>query len=279
LELKLLFSNKLKCIVTKTYKVYWRSMKQIKVYKYRINPTKRQEEFFAKSFWCARFVYNKLLEESINNYKLFKGDGEWRKLTNPWALKLQYPFLKEVDSLSLCNVKINLEQAFKNMKTHCSFPQFKKKGWKQSYKTNNQWQIKIENNKIKLPKIGLVRITEHIKCEWEIKNVTISKVCWNYFVSVAVNIDIQRLQENSNTVWIDLWLKTLATLSNGEVVENVKPLKKHERKMKRLQREVSRRQKWSKRRKMSCLKLHKLHNKVKNIRLDHLHKVTSIVAI
>ena len=101
-----------------------------KAYKYRIYPTKEQEIFFAKTFGCCRVVWNKMLAEKLSAYE----KGEPIPRITPAKYKEEFPFLKEVDSLALANVQLQLEKAFKNhLKNpkHFGLPKFKRKKDKQ----------------------------------------------------------------------------------------------------------------------------------------------------
>ena len=144
-----------------------------KAYKFRIYPTKEQKILFAKTFGCARFIYNQMLND-IN---------EKKELRTPAQYKLEYEWLKEVDSLALCNAQINLFQAFQHHRDkpkHYGRPRYKSRRNRQSYSTNNQnGSVRIEEGKIKLPKVGYVKIVQHRELEEKstIKTVTISKVC------------------------------------------------------------------------------------------------------
>ena len=104
-----------------------------KAYKYRIYPNKAQREYFAKVFGCVRFFYNKSLSD-MN--ELYKSKGIYKNIT-PASYKKNYPFLKEVDSLALCNAQINRNMAFKSFfKKQNAFPNYKSKRHDQSYTTN-----------------------------------------------------------------------------------------------------------------------------------------------
>ena len=105
-----------------------------KAYKYRIYPTKEQEIFFAKTFGCCRFVWNKMLAEKLSAYE----KREPIPRITPAKYKEEFSFLKEVDSLALANVQLQLEKAFRNhLKNpkHFGLPKFKRKKDKQSYTT------------------------------------------------------------------------------------------------------------------------------------------------
>ncbi|HZK22560.1 MAG TPA: transposase, partial [Atopostipes sp.] len=159
----------------------------LKAYKYRLYPTKQQEEYFINCFGCARFIYNQMLSDKIDHYKETK---EMLKNT-PAQYKKEFPFLKEVDSLALANAQQNLNKAYKNFFRDKSvgFPKFKSKHKsKASYTTNNQGgNIRIEDGKIKLPKIGFVRLRQHRTFDGDIKSCTISmNKSGKYFISILV---------------------------------------------------------------------------------------------
>ena len=150
-----------------------------KAYKFRLYPTKEQEIMFAKTFGCVRFIYNKMLTDKIEFYKKTK-----QKLNNtPAQYKKDFEWLKEIDSLALANAQMNLQTAYNNFfrSPKVGFPKFKsKKRNKNSYTTNNQnGTVSIVENKLKLPKIGLVKVKQHrrIPDNQKIKSATITKMC------------------------------------------------------------------------------------------------------
>ena len=211
-------------------------------YKYRMYPNKEQQEYFAKCFGCVRFIYNRMLSDKIEHYKQTK-----RKLNNtPAQYKEEFPWLREVDSLALANAQMNLQSAYNNFfkRPEVGFPKFKsKKSHRYSYTTNNtRGSISISDKYIKLPKIGLVRIKKHRDFNGLIKSVTVSKTpSGKYNVSVLVDQDEkEKLQESKNTIGIDLGLKEFCITSDGEMVENPRCLRKSERKLRKLQKDLSR---------------------------------------
>ena len=163
-----------------------------KAYKFRLYPTKEQETMFAKTFGCVRFIYNKMLADKIEFYK-----GTKQKLNNtPAQYKKEYEWLKEVDSLALANAQMNLQTAYNNFfrSPKVGFPKFKsKKRNKNSYTTNNQnGTVSIVENKLRLPKIGLVKMKQHrrIPDNQKIKSATIIKTpSGKYYVSILVEYE------------------------------------------------------------------------------------------
>ena len=124
----------------------------LKAHKVRLYPNEDQQIFFAKSFGCTRFIWNRMLSDKIDHYKTTK-----TTLNNtPAQYKKEFEWLKEVDSLALANVQQNLRAAYsKFFKQGARFPKFKKKGQHDSYTTNNQkGTVAVTKNTVKLPKIG-----------------------------------------------------------------------------------------------------------------------------
>lgn len=249
----------------------------LKAYKFRLYPNKEQQEYFAKCFGCTRFIYNQMLADKTEYYKK---TGEMLYNT-PAQYKKEYPWLKEVDSLALANAQMNLDKAYKNFFRDKSvgFPKFKsKKRNRYSYTTNNQkGTIYIEDKYIKLPKLkSMIKIVQHRHFDGEIKSCTVSKTPANkYYISILVDEDIKQLPKNNNKVGIDLGIKDFAITSDGEVFENPKWLRKSEKRLAKLQRDLSRKKKGSNNRNKARLKVAKLHEKIVNQRKDFLHKLSS----
>lgn len=135
-----------------------------RAFKYRLYPTTEQRELFIKTFGCCRKVYNLMLADKIESYKQ---TGKFATVT-PAKYKKEYPYLKEVDSLALANKQLDLQKAFKNhfdknRKKKTGFPKFMSaKHSRKSYTTNNQGTtIRLFENGIKLPKVGIVKAKIH----------------------------------------------------------------------------------------------------------------------
>lgn len=254
----------------------------LKAYKYRIYPNKEQRIYFAKTFGCVRFVYNQMLADRIKSYEENKDlEVKTMKYPTPAQYKKEFEWLKEVDSLALANAQMNLDKAYKNFFRDKSvgFPKFKsKKNNYKSYTTNNlKGTIYIENSHIKLPKLkSMVKIKQHREFDGLIKSCTISQVpSGKYFVSVLVDTEINQLPKVDKKVGVDVGLKEFAITSDGEFFHNPKWLRKSEKRLAKLQKDLSRKQKCSKNRNKARLKVAKLHEKISNQRKDFLHKVST----
>ncbi len=158
------------------------------------------------------------------------------------------------------------------------FPKFKKrKEGSGSFRLTGS--IHIEEDRIKLPIIGLLRLYEsgYLPVGVKPKSVTVSSDVDKWYVSILIEEEIQDVKAQGQGIGIDAGLKESAVCSDGERFENIKPLRKHERKLKLSQRELSRRKKGGRNRKKSLLKVQKVHRKIRNIRTDYIQKVTSQV--
>ncbi|WP_288868883.1 IS200/IS605 family element RNA-guided endonuclease TnpB [uncultured Parvimonas sp.] len=265
---------------------------QLKAYKYRIYPTEEQKIFINKTFGCVRLVYNLMLNDRIKAYKESESNPDKKlKYPTPAKYKKEYEFLKEVDSLALANAQMNLDKAYKNFfrdKTIC-FPRFKsKKNPVQSYTTNNQnGTVNIVGKYIKIPKLkSLIKIKIHREIKGIIKSATISRVAsGKYYVSILCETEINELPKTNSNIGIDLGLKDMMILSNGEKVGNKKFSRKLERKLRREQRKLSRKQEVAKKEKRDLkecknyqkqkIKLVKIHEKIMNSRNDFLNKLST----
>ncbi len=245
-------------------------------YKYRLYPNKEQRIYFSKCFGCSRFIYNKMLSDKIEYYKVNK-----KTLNNtPAQYKKEFEWLKEVDSLALANAQLNLNQAFSNFfkRPETGYPKFKsRKNNHFSYTTNNQnGNIRIEGKYIKLPKIGLVKLKQHRNFIGTIKSVTISQEpSLEYYVSILVETELDFKPNTGAVVGIDLGIKEFAITSDGIKIDNPKFLRESEKRLAKKQKELSRKIKGSNNRKKARIKVAKIHAKIKNQRKDFLQKLST----
>ena len=258
----------------------------LRAYKYRIYPNKKQQELINKTIGCCRFVYNYYLNKKIELYKTEQKSIGYNVCANDLKnLKNQYEWLKEVDSISLQQTLKDLDTAYqnffrriKNGEKEVGFPKFKtKKNPKQSYRTQNvNNNIEIKGNKIKLPKLGLIKFANSRCFNGRITSCTISKTNTDkYFLSVLVEEEIQELPQNNNAIGFDLGIKEYMVTSDGEIINNPKILSKYEKKLIKLQRQLSRKKIGSNRYKKHSKKIAKLHEKIRNIRTDFLQKLST----
>lgn len=256
-------------------------MKRIKAYKYRIYPTKKQQELFEKTFGCVRFVWNK----NVECFKSFGSENEIGFKTTT-ELRKEFEFLKEVSAAAIQQKEIDFKK-FKNeffkrkksKKVDKYEANFKSKKLYNSYRLPNQ-SFRIVENRIRLEKVGYVKFVEDrvIPLNSKLLSITISKNRSNqYFASISFETEVEVLEKTGKKVGIDVGLKMFATQSDGVEIENPRFLIKNQDKIKKLQKVLSRKQKGSNRREKCRLKLAREYQKVSNRRQYFLHNYTTFL--
>lgn len=261
-----------------------------KAYKFRIYPNKKQEILIAKTIGCSRFVFNHFLERWNNAYKETGKGLTYNACSSQLTqLKKELVWLKEVDSIAMQSSLKNLADSFTRFfKKQNQAPQFKsKKNKVQSYTTKHtNGNIAIVENRIKLPKLGLVRFTKSREVEGRILNTTVRRnSSGKYFVSITVETEVQPLEKTGSSVGVDVGLKDFAILSTGEVFGNPKWFRKLEKKLADAQRVLSRRQELANKRKCKLdeaknyqkqkREVARIHEKITNARTDYLQKIST----
>ncbi|MFB5762601.1 IS200/IS605 family element RNA-guided endonuclease TnpB [Paenibacillus medicaginis] len=251
-----------------------------KAYKFRIYPNQNQAVLIHKTIGCCRFVFNHFLGLWIETYRSTgKGLSYATCSAKLTKLKQELVWLKEPDKFSLQNALKNLADSFgRYFKKQNNAPRFKsKKNPVQSYQTNyTHGNISIQGNKLKLPKLGWVRLAKSREVEGRIINATIRyNPSGQYFVSLLAETEVKPLSKTNQEVGIDAGLKDFAILSSGEVFENPNSLRNMAQKLVREQRILSRRvegsSNWAKQR----VKVARIHESMANARRDYLHKIST----
>ena len=264
-------------------------MKIYKAYKFRLYPTEEQRILIHKTFGCSRFVYNYYL-----NYQKENGVKKSSSLCKDLKeLEKNHEYFKEVDSCALRCAIFDLEDSLNNFFAKRSgYPRFKSKFARQSYRTScirstykgkeySNIDVDLLTRNIKLPKLGKVKIRGYRnkeRIEGKIINATISKDTTNkYYVSVLVEEDllVEKVITPTSIVGIDLGIKDLVVTSDGIKYSNLKVLMKYEKRLKRLQKELSRREKGSKNYLKTKEKIARVHAKIKNYRKHYLNDIAN----
>ena len=262
--------------------------------KYRLYPTSEQKIMFAKTFGCCRKVYNLMLSEKIESYKT---TGKFVAVT-PAKYKKDFPYLKEVDSLALANVQLNLQSAFRNhfdrnRRKKTGFPKFKSaKHSRKSYTTNNQngTVAIIDNRYIRLPKIGKVKAVIHRVpgTDWKLKSATVS--CSSddrYYVSVLFEYENSAstyVVDENNAIGMDYASDGLYVDDKGNIGTNHKFYRESHKKLAKEQRKLSRKKGSRKGEDKSHnylkqqRKVNRIHTHIANQRKDNLHKISAEIA-
>nr|WP_236031563.1 transposase [Ktedonospora formicarum] len=264
----------------------------------RLNPTPEQEVYFRKACGVARHAYN----WALDHWKQARSEGKRVKMRELKAeynrvKHEQFPWCADVTKCAPEQEFRHLGQAFDNywrMKKdgtqpklkhprkdgeEAGFPHFKnKKRDRLSFYLNND-KFSVEGNWIRIPKLGKVNMTEQLRFSGKTLSAVVSERAGWWFVSIAVEVEHQAPTHQGDAVGIDLGIKTLVTLSDGEVFENQKHYRQNLGRIKGLSKGLARKkegsQNWWKNKK----KLAKAHYRVANQRSDKLHKMTTRIAL
>ena len=254
-------------------------------YKFRLYPDEEQAHLINRTFGCCRVVWNLMLQDAKASY------AETKKFSypTPASYKEEHPYLRAVDSYALCNVQQNLRAAFSRFfedrrdkkKTRKSgFPCWKtKKRPKRSYTTNRSTKranVRIEQGKLKLPKLGLLKVVFHRRVVGKIKSATVSQnAAGHYFVSILTEQpDDPQIKciDTSSVVGIDMSFANIAVYHDGSRLKHPRWFRSAERKLARANKKMHRRKKGSKGREKARAKLARVYCKIANQRRDYLHK-------
>ena len=259
-----------------------------RAYKYKMKPTFKQQECLNKAFGCCRFIYNWGLDKKIQSYKQEKKTIGYVELAHELT-KLkndgEHEWLKDVNNTSLQQSLRNLDAAFvRFFREKKGFPKFKsKKKNIESAKYINAVHFDFDNWKVKIPKIGWVKLCKNKTFDLSMKygTLTVSKdKCGDYWCSIVV-YDVEEKPKTKvsidKSVGIDLGIKDYAILSDGTKYANPKFLEKGQKRLKTLQHRFARTQKKSNRHEALRLKVAKCHRDIANRRSDFLHKLSSML--
>lgn len=248
-----------------------------KAFRYRLYPNKEQQAGLAVQFGHARFVYNWALATRNAHYREHGTDIGYYALKRMMTdLKRQpdHVWLKEADSQVLQAKVEDLDRAFANFfNKRARYPRFKKRRGHQSVRWPQRF--KFDGDCVYLPKVGWVKTVFHRPLEGTPRSITVSKTkSGEYYASVLCETEVPVLPNGKPPVGVDMGLKDFAVLSTGEKIEHPKYLREAERRLKKLQRRLSRKKKGSANRDKARLLVARQHEHVARQRSDFLHKLS-----
>lgn len=257
-------------------------MNILKAYRFRLKTTVTQEEVLRQYTGCARFVYNQALSIQIERYKqglkklsypeMAKELVNWKKIEGT-------SFLKSAPAQILQQKLMDLDRAYTNFfQKRAGFPKFRKRGVHDSFRFPDSNQINLDegNSRIQFPKLGWIQYEKSQKINGKMKNVTVSYEAGHFYMSIQTEQEIENPTHASiSSVGVDLGIVHLATLSTGEHISPTNSFKRQKAKLAREQRNLARKKKGSQNRQKQRLKISKIHQKIRNCRQDHLHKITT----
>ena len=269
-------------------------MKVLRGYRTQLDLNNEQRTACKKHAGASRFAYNWGLSHCIEAYRT---TGK-----RPTAIELhrdlnslkqtEYPWMYEVSKCAPQEALRDLDNAYKNFfrrvvlkmqgkwKGKLGFPKFKQRS-KAIGSFRLTGAIRVFPDAVQLPRLGRLRLHEHdfIPTDAKVLAATVSEQAGHWFVSIQVEIEQEKPTPTAtNAIGVDLGIKSLATCSDGTTFANPRALKQAQKRLRRLERQKSRRKLGGTNRKKTCRALAKQHARVANIRKDAAHKLTSYLS-
>ncbi len=247
-------------------------------HKIRLDPTCKQRKYFVRAAGTHRFVFNWALAEWNRQYEVGgkPNANELKKQFNAIYL-VDFPWIKETHRDCHSQPFADLKMAFTNFfAKRVDRPTFKSKNKDRAsfYVANDK--MSVDGFRVKLPVIGWVRMRERLRFVGKINSSRVVEECGEWYICISVDVgEVAKEWTGDGIVGVDLGIKTLATLSTGEQIENPKPLRKAQARLRRASRKLSRRKKGGKNRNKQRKVIANIYRRINNIRHDGLHKLTT----
>ena len=260
-------------------------MPRLQAFKYELRPDGRQTRQMARFAGACRFVYNKALALQKANHEAggtFIGYVAMAKALTAWRNGSETPWLRDAPVHPLQHALKDLERAYKNFfANRAGFPRFKKKGQRDRFRYPDPKQIKLDqgNSRLFLPKLGWLRYRNSREVLGTVRNATVSQSGGKWFVSIQTEREIEPpMPKSSSAVGIDLGIARFATFSDGTFLAPLSSFKKHETRLRRYQRAMSRKTPFSNNWKKAKARIQRIHTRIANARRDYLHKATTTIS-
>ena len=260
-------------------------MQRLQAFKFELMPTGEQQRDMRRFAGSCRFVYNKALALQRDNYAAggkFISYVAMAKHLTAWRNGSETPWLKDSPVHPLQHALKDLERAYKNFfGKRAAFPRFKKKGKSDRFRYPDPKQIKLDqgNSRIFLPKLGWLRYRNSRGVLGELRNATVSQSAGKWFVSIQTQREVDRpVPQATSAVGIDVGIARFATVSDGTFLAPLNSFKRHEARLRRAQRAMSRKVKFSSNWKKAKARIQRIHSRIGNARRDYLHKATTTIS-
>jgi putative transposase len=259
-------------------------MQRLQAFKYELMPTGEQQRQMRCFAGSCRFVFNKALALQKENYEAggkFIGYVAMAKQLTAWRNSAETIWLKEAPVHPLQHALKDLEKAYKNFfGKRAGFPRFKCKGRRDSFRYPDPKQVKLDqaNGRIFLPKLGWLRYRNSRDALGELRNVTVSLSCGKWFVSIQTRREVETPVPHGGAVGIDMGIARFATLSDGSFIAPLHSFKRHETALRKAQRAMSRKTKFSSNWKKARARVQRIHFRIGNARRDYLHKCSTTIS-
>jgi putative transposase len=259
-------------------------MERLQAYMYQLMPNGAQEGAMRRFAGSCRFVYNKALALQIENHEAgnkFIGYVAMARHLTGWRNGKETPWLRDAPCHPLQHALKDLERAYKNFfAKRTAFPRYKRRGSGNGFRYPDPKQIKLDqaNNRLFLPKLGWLRYRNSRKVLGDLRNVTVSQSGGKWFVSIQTRREVGKpLPIATAAVGIDVGIARFATMSNTDFIEPLNSFKKHQRRLARYQRRMSRKVKFSNNWKKAKAHVQKIYAGIANARKDFLHNKTTTI--
>ena len=260
-------------------------MQRLQAYKFELMPNGAQQRDMRRFSGACRFVFNKALALQKANTQAgekFIGYVAMAKRLTDWRNGPETPWLKDAPCHPLQHALKDLERAYKNFfAKRADFPRFKRKGSGESFRYPDAKQFKLDggNGRIFLPKLGWMRLALSREVLGTLRNATLSLNAGKWYVSIQTEREVvQPVPTASTAIGIDMGITRFATLSDGTFVAPLNSFKKHEQRLARYQRRMSRKAKFSKNWHKAKRKVQAIHTRIGNARRDYLHKTSTTIS-
>ena len=264
---------------------YNRAMQRLQAFKYELMPDGGQQRQMRRFAGACRFVFNKALAMQKENYEAggkFIGYVPMAKHLTAWRNGSETPWLKDAPTHPLQHALKDLERAYRNFfAKRAAFPRFKKRGQGDSFRYPDPKQIKLDqaNSRIFLPKLGWLRYRNSRDVLGAVRNATVSLSGGKWFVSIQTAREVDAaIPQAASAVGIDVGIARFATFSDGAYLAPLNNFKKHEARLRRYQRAMSRKIKFSSNWKKAKAGVQRIHARIGNARRDYLHKATHTIS-
>lgn len=260
-------------------------MQRLQAYKFELKPRGDQRRDLCRFAGACRFVYNKALAMQITNHEggnKFMTYVAMAKHLTLWRNDSATPWLRSAPCHPLQHALKDLERAYKNFfAMRAAFPRFKRKGRGDAFRYPDRKQIKLDqaNSRICLPKLGWLRYRNSRDVVGQLRNVTVSQWGNKWFVSIQTQRDTEPvLPAATSAVGIDVGIARFATLSDATFIAPVNSFKRHQQRLARYQRRMSRKVKFSQNWKKAKARVNRVHASIANVRKDFLHKTSTAIS-
>lgn len=257
-------------------------MERLQAFKFELQPNGEQQRNMRRFAGSCRFVFNKALalqqERREQGEKKLSYAGLCKVLTE-WKAQPETIWLKETHSQPLQQTLKDLERAYVNFfEKRADFPRFKKKGMGDSFRFPQGCKLEQTNSRIFLPKLGWLRYRNSRPVLGDVCNVTVSQSGGKWFVSIQTRREVETEQPQGGIVGLDMGIARFTTLSDGSHYDPLNSFKKHQQRLKRYQRRMARKVKFSANWKKAKAKVTQVHIDIGNARKDYLHKASTIIS-